>query len=132
MWALTADYCICKNTRLAAFYQQTKNCFSIHGLLKRSSVQLSKLKSSAFRNPIVTQLTKSRCGRCPREQNTRASITLLSFCNLRRVPHSFIVMSSIQQSNNYNLNCLDTVFLVSTRNRTTLETLITSGSALSN
>ena len=31
-----------------------------------------------------------------------------------------IVMSSIQQSNNYNLNCLDTVFLVSTRNRTTL------------
>ena len=48
VWALTGDYCICKNTRLAAFYRQTKNGFSIHGLLKRSSVQLGKLKSSAF------------------------------------------------------------------------------------
>ena len=41
-------------------------------------------------------------------------------------------MFSIQQSNNYNLNCLDTVFLVSTCNRTTLETLITLSSAFSN
>ena len=40
-----------KKTRLAAFYQQTKNDFSIYGILKRSSVQLSKLKSSALLKP---------------------------------------------------------------------------------
>ena len=48
VWALTADYCICKNTRLAAFYQQTKNGFRFHSLHKRFSVQLSKLQSSAI------------------------------------------------------------------------------------
>ena len=53
VWSLTVDYCICKNTHLAAFYQQTKNGFSIYSLLKRSSVKLIKLKSSAFLNPKV-------------------------------------------------------------------------------
>jgi len=44
-WALTANHNNCKlvNTRLAAFYQQTKNDFSMYGFLKRSSVQPSKL-----------------------------------------------------------------------------------------
>ena len=27
VWVLTAVYCLCKNTHLAAFYEQTKNSF---------------------------------------------------------------------------------------------------------
>ena len=79
-WPLTTAFV----KTLVAFYQKKKNGFSIHGLLKRSSVQLSKLKSSAFWNPKVTQLTKSRCGRCPREQNTRAIDHLAIFLQLKK------------------------------------------------
>ena len=88
---------------------------------KRSAVQLSKLKLSAFWNPKVTQLTKSRCGRCPQEQNTPAIDHLAVFLQLKKSTQGFLIMSSIQQNNNYNLNCLDTVFLVSTCNTTTLD-----------
>ena len=51
--------------RLAAFYQQTKNDFSIYGILKWSSVQLSKLKSSALLKPkhIIAIPLSSNCTR---------------------------------------------------------------------
>ena len=73
------DYCAFeKKTRLAALYQQTKNDFSIYGILKRSSVQLSKLKSSALLEPKSFPAQQIEMWALPLRANTRVIDLLMA------------------------------------------------------